>query len=137
MKCVMIATLACCLEVPLLMGQAANVVKSSRSNIKNNLTVLVGPDKKARCVVSDKPCTKEDVEKLNAALAGSVRPAQAKSAGGLKSVALAPDGSLTCVNTEGKQMASTASHIADLSGAIAAMPGASGGIDGSGIRPGK
>jgi hypothetical protein len=125
MKFVLIATSAICLQMPLLMGQAANVVNSSRSNIKNNLTVLVGPDKKARCVVSDKPCSKDDVEKLNTALAaGQKQKDQTKGdvAGGLKSVALAPDGSLTCVSNEGKQMACTASHLADLSGAAAATP---------------
>jgi hypothetical protein len=137
MRLVQIALLACCLETPALMGQAANVVNSSRSNIKNNLTVSVGPDKKTRCTVSDKPCSKEDVDWLNTVLAGNVRIAQGKSASGVRWVVLAPDGSLMCVNTEGKQMACTASHLADLNSAVAAVPRPTGGIDGSGIRPGK
>src|ERR1035438_9303374 len=137
MKLVLIAMSAICLEIPLLMGQAANVVNNSRSNIKNNLTVSVGPDKKTRCIVSEKPCTKEEEHWLNIALGHNVRTAEGRSAGGLESVVFAPDGSITCVSNEGKQMACTASHIADLNSALAAMPFSYGGVDGSGIRPGK
>jgi len=83
-KHILIALVACCVAPPLAMGQAANVVNSSRSNIKNNLAVSQGPDGKTHCTVANKPCAKEDVDKLNAALAGrnaAADPAAAKAAG--------------------------------------------------------
>ena len=110
-----------------MMGQAANVVNSSRSNIKNNLSVSQGPDKKAHCTVANVPCTKEDIAKLNTALAGEqARIAHAKTnlppAGDVKFITLSPDGSLWCVTHDGKQQACTTEHIADLNKAAAAMP---------------
>lgn len=127
MKFVLIAITTFCLEIPMLMGQAANVVNSGRSNIKNNIVLSHGPDKRVHCTVSDKPCTKEDVAKLNAALAGEqMRAVHAKTnaspASGVKSVALSPDGSLSCVTNDGKEQACTTEHMADLNKAAAAMP---------------
>jgi len=129
MKFGLIAIVAFCVATPVLMGQAANVVNTSRSNIKNNLSVSQGPDKKARCTVSDVPCTKEDVAKLNTALAGKqTRTVHAKAnlppASDVKSVVLLPDGTLSCVTNEGKQQACTTEHVTDLNKAAAAMPGA-------------
>lgn len=141
MKRVLIALVACCVATPLAMGQAAGVVNSSRSNIKNNLTVSQGPDGKTHCTVASKPCAKEDVEKLNAALASrnaAAGPAAAKAAGSknnsdIKSVVLAPDGSLTCVATEGKKQPCTAAHIADLNKTAAVMPGAAAPMNNVGV----
>jgi hypothetical protein len=132
-KRILIALVACCVATPLAMGQAANVVNSSRSNIKNNLTVSQGPDGKTRCTVANKPCAKEDVTKLNAALAGRNAAAGGKDSSGVKSVALAPDGSLTCVATEGKKQPCTAAHIADLNKTAAAMPGANAPMNNVGV----
>lgn len=122
-----IVILALSMQAPVLMGQAAGVVNTGRSNIKNNLSVSQGPDKKTHCTVSDMPCTKEDVAKLNTALAGEqTRIAHGKTnlppASDVKSVILSPDGSLSCVTNDGKQQACTAGHIADLNKAAAAMP---------------
>ena len=86
----------------------------------------MGPDKKTHCTASDVPYTKEDVAKLNTALAGEqARTAHAKNyppASDVKSVMLSPDGSLSCVTNNGKQLACTTEHIADLNKATAAMP---------------
>jgi hypothetical protein len=144
-KRVLIAMMVLCVETPLAMGQSANVVNSSRSNIKNNLTVSQGTDGKTHCTVANKPCAKEDVEKLNAALASrnaAADQAAAKAAGGatksgVKSVALAPDGSLTCVTIDGKKQPCAAAHVVELNNAAAAMPGANDGIHGVGIGLGK
>lgn len=125
MKFGLIVIVALSIEAPLLMGQAAGIVNTSRSNIKNNLSVSQGPDKKTHCVASNVPCTKEDVAKLNAALAsGQARTAHAKNyvPAGINSVVLSPDGSLSCVNNDGKQQVCTTEHIADLNKAAAAMP---------------
>ena len=97
-------------------GQQTSGVNVRRSNIKNNIQVLPGPDGKVHCTfsVSGKTaaCTASEIAQLNAALAkGSAVPGAAKT--GVKSVALAKDGSLMCTTGSGTGPC-TATHLTDL-----------------------
>src|SRR5271157_515370 len=106
------------LAVLTAMGQAANVVNSSRSNIKNNLVIGQAPDGKPRCTVADKPCTKDQVTQLNAALPGMKTVKSGPDPRSVKSISLAKDGSLTCETASGTTPC-TAAHITDLKAAAA------------------
>src|ERR1039458_4325652 len=137
MKQIGLAVALLCVTALAVIGhQAANVVNSSRSNIKDNLTVVSqDPDGKVHCKVANLACTKDQVEQLSKACATyNTTKGHGK---GLKGVALAPNGSLTCVAYDGKQGPCTAAHIADLNNAAAAMPGANEGIHGVGVGVGS
>jgi hypothetical protein len=111
------------------------------------------PDGKVHCKVSNVACTKDQIDQLNKALAGTnaapapilkgapsseaQRAAYSTTKSNIKGVALAANGSLTCVTTDGKQGPCTAAHIADLNNAAAAMPGANDGIRGVGVGLGS
>jgi hypothetical protein len=159
MKRLLIAMVVFCVGTLAVMGQQSSGVNSSRSNIKNNLPVFSqGPDGKVRCTVSGTGCTKDQVEQLNTALTSKnaaadravvkgfedkqERPreqaaALSTSKSGIKSIALAPDGSLACVTNDGKQQPCTAAHVADLNNAAAAMRGINDPIGGVGVGLGK
>ncbi|MGA3018188.1 MAG: hypothetical protein ABSF62_13795 [Bryobacteraceae bacterium] len=98
------------------MGQSANVVNSSRSNIKNNFVIAQGPDGKTHCTVADKPCTKDQVTQLNAALPGMKTVKSGPDPRSVKSISLAKDGSLVCETAAGT-VPCTAAHITDLKAA--------------------
>jgi len=116
--------LLCVTALAVIGHQAANVVNSSRSNIKNNLELPVisqGPDGKVQCKVADVACTKDQVEQLSKACATyNTTKGHSKS---LKGVALAPNGSLTCVGYDSRQAPCTAVHLADLNNAAALLGG--------------
>ncbi len=95
------------------MGQQSTAVNTSRSNIKNNLVIGQGPDGKPRCTVADKPCTKDQVTQLNAALPGMKTVKSGPDPRSVKSISLAKDGSLTCETSAGTTPC-TAAHITDL-----------------------
>jgi hypothetical protein len=156
MKRLLIAMVVFCVGTLAVMGQQSSGVNSSRSNIKNNFHQ--GPDGKVRCTVSGTACTKDQVEQFNTALTSknaaadrSVvkgfeekqgRPREQAAAfntsqSGIKSIVLAPDGSLTCVTNDGKQQPCTAAHVADLNNAAAAMRGINDPIGGVGVGLGK
>ena len=102
---------------PVVEGQSSGVVNSSRSNIKNNITVFPDPGGKGlHCTfsVSGKavPCTASEIAKLNAALTkGNAAPGAAKT--GVNSIALAKDGSLMCTTSSGTGPC-TGTHLTDL-----------------------
>src|ERR1035438_5479855 len=76
MKQIGLAVALLCVTTLAVIGhQAANVVNSSRSNIKNNLTVVSqDPDGKVHCKVSNVACTKDQIDQLNKVLlAGQVQ----------------------------------------------------------------
>lgn len=100
------------------MGQASNVVNSSRSNIKNNVVISQGPDGKTHCIVADKACTKDQVTQLNAALPGMKTVKSGPDPRSVKSISLAKDGSLMCETAAGT-IPCTAAHITDLKAAAA------------------
>jgi hypothetical protein len=92
------------------------VVNSGRSNIKNNLGVVSGPDGKVWCSspVSSKPapCTESQVARLDKALANSGAKERSKNSS-IKNVALAKDGSLMCLTSSGTGPC-TAAHLPEL-----------------------
>ena len=122
MKLLAIGLVFCCA----LMGQAAGVANSSRSNIKNNLTISQDKNGKTVCTVSGKACTKDHLEQLNQALAASnARGGHATEKGdnrlALTRVTLAPDGSLVCEIKNGKSGPCTSAHVGALNSAVAEM----------------
>src|ERR1035438_2495700 len=100
------------------MGQQESTVNTSRSNVKNNLVIGPGPDGKPRCTVADKPCTKDQVTQLNAALPGMKIVKSGPDPRSVKSISLEKDGSLTCETAAGTTPC-TAAHLTDLKAAAA------------------
>jgi hypothetical protein len=100
---------------PAVEGQSTGI-NTSRSNVKNNIQVLPGPDGRPHCTFSvagkAEPCTATEIAQFNAALAkSSAAPGAAKTA--VKSIALAKDGSLMCT-TSSETGPCTAAHLHDL-----------------------
>ena len=83
-------------------GQQSTAINTSRSNVKNNIRVLPGPDGKPKCTSTAAgktvPCGASEVASLNKALAGMIFT---KTGASVKSVALAKDGSLMCTTISG------------------------------------
>jgi len=138
--------MVCCVAAVAAMGQQTSGVNTSRSNVKNNLKVVQGPGGKVRCTVSDKDCTKEQVEQLSKALAGkNAADAQRRmhdkwttsEAVSITTVALGPDGSLVCGTKDGKTSSCTAAHLGTLNSAAAAMPAANDPTGNPGVGLGK
>jgi hypothetical protein len=100
------------------MGQQSSTVNTSRSNVKNNLVIGPGPDGKTHCTVADKPCTKDQVTQLNAALPGMKTVKSGPDPRSVKSISLAKDGSLMCETAAGT-IPCTTTHITDLKAAAA------------------
>jgi hypothetical protein len=96
-----------CAGTPVVHAGAANVVNTSRSNVKDNFVFEPGPAGKTHCKAPDgRPCTQAQIEPLTL---GS------KS---VKKIALGADGAVTC---DGK--ACTTAQIAELNSAALKGPG--------------
>ena len=95
-------------------GQQSTAINTSRSNVKNNIRVLPGPDGKPKCTSTAAgktvPCGASEVASLNKALAGMIFT---KTGASVKSVALAKDGSLMCTTISGT-VPCNSTHLPDL-----------------------
>lgn len=92
-----------CAGMPMVHADAANVVNTSRSNVKNNLVFQTGPGGKLQCKGPEgRACTLSQIEPLTM---------NAKS---VKKIGLAGDGTVMC---DGK--ACTPAQVAELNGAAA------------------
>jgi len=99
-------------------GQQTSAVNISRSNIKNNIQVVPGPNGKVLCTSSaagkTAPCTASEVASLNSALSAHYKGIKGGiPANSVKSIALAKDGSLMCVTASGTAPC-TSTHLPDL-----------------------
>jgi hypothetical protein len=134
MKRVWIAIAVFCAVTPPVTGQTT-AINNSHSNIKN-LVVAVGPDGKAHCTASGSACTKDDVARLNAAIAGANAGPAGTARIGIKGVSLAPDGSLACAGKDDKQQPCTAANAAELNKAAAATQSVGDPVAGAAVAPG-
>jgi len=122
-------------------GTKCAAVNTSRSNVKNNIQVLPGPDGKVRCTSSasgkSAPCADGEIARLNKALSGHIVFTKGGApAGNVASITQAKDGSLSCTTSTGTGPC-TAAHVTALNNAAAAMPAAGDGIGGVGVGLGN
>jgi hypothetical protein len=116
MKQVCVTVTAAALAALAMFGQQVTVTKSL-SNIKNNIAVSQNPNGTFKCVADGQPCTKDHVQALSDIATN--REVFWKSGGAIKSLAYAPDGSLTCTTTDGKKC--TSALLAELNNTAMAM----------------
>ena len=101
-------------------GQQSTATNTSRSNVKNNIQVVTGPDGKVHCTstpASGKAadCNASQMAQLNKALAGFIdfsKGGKPKNSG-VKSITQAKDGSLMCT-TASSTSPCTSTHLPDL-----------------------
>ena len=97
----------------------ATVINSSRSNIRNNITVVQGPDGKVRCTSAvfgpTTACSARELTQLNTAFAGLIDSSKGgtSKSSSVKGVTQAKDGSLMCATASGT-VPCGAAHLPDL-----------------------
>ena len=117
MKRLALALVMTCVVAQTAMGQnQSTTVNTSRSNIKNNLKIVPGPNGKFTCTANGKMCTLTQVNEL--AAAASVQ-STSKSKSNVKAIGLTLAKDNSTLLCDGKPC--TTAHLADLNAAASAV----------------